>query len=354
MRADELDYDLPEALIAQEPAHEREAARLLVLSRGESVLRHHSVAELAALLPPALFVFNDTRVLPARLHTTKPTGGKVELLLIERTSEPGRDEQWLCMARPLKGLRPGMALVLGDGAVLTVEVGERVGEALLRVRLGAQGSALSVEAALACVGELPLPPYITRKPEGRDSERYQTVFARELGAVAAPTAGLHFGERLLASLAEHGHERAFVTLHVGPGTFAPLNAATLDQHNMHSERYVISAETAQAIQRAKRAGRPVVAVGTTVVRTLEACAREHGEVVPTSAATDICIYPPYEFRIIDALVTNFHLPRSTLLALVMAFAGIESARAAYDEAVRERYRFFSYGDAMLIQPRRQP
>jgi len=354
MRAEELDYVLPEALIAQEPALEREAARLFVLARDEPRFSHRCVGELAALLPPALFVFNDTRVLPARLHAVKPTGGKVELLLIERTSVPGPAEQWLCMARPLKGLRAGMTLSLGEQASLALEVGERVGEALLSVTLRAALANEEVEQALARVGELPLPPYITRKPEGRDSERYQTVFAREPGAVAAPTAGLHFGEPLLASLAEHGHERAFVTLHVGPGTFTPLNADTLDQHTMHSERYSISEQSAEAIQRARRAGRPVVAVGTTVVRTLEACARAHGAVVATSAATDICIYPPYTFRVVDALVTNFHLPRSTLLALVMAFAGVDCVRAAYAEAVRERYRFFSYGDAMLIQPRRLP
>lgn len=347
MRVDELDYELPEELIAQEPASEREAARLLVLARDEAAIAHRRIDELPALLSPALFVFNDTRVLPARLRGTRASGGSFELLLVERTSPSGPEEHWLSMARPLKSLREGTQLAIG---ALSVEVGPRVGDTLLRVTLRAPGG---VEDALEQVGELPLPPYIARKPGPHDRERYQTVFAREPGAVAAPTAGLHFGPSLLAALAQHGHERAFVTLHVGPGTFAPLHVAELGDHPMHSERYTVPAATADAVARAKQAGRPVVAVGTTVVRTLEACAAEHGQVVATSGATDLCIYPPYAFRAVDALLTNFHLPRSTLLALVMAFAGTDRVRAAYEEAVRERYRFFSYGDAMLIPPMRR-
>jgi S-adenosylmethionine:tRNA ribosyltransferase-isomerase len=346
MRAEELDYDLPEALIAQEPPAEREAARLLVMARHGSALSHARITDLPRLLPPALFVFNDTRVIPARLLGQRPSGGKFELLLVERTdtSAGAHEQRWLCMARPLKSLRAGMQLTVGS---LEIEVLERVSETLLAVCLRAEQG---VERALAASGELPLPPYIARRPVERDNERYQTVFARTPGAVAAPTAGLHFGEGLLRALEAHGHQRAFVTLHVGPGTFAPLNVEDLAEHPMHSERYEISSACAVAIREAKRAGRPIVAVGTTVVRTLEASAREHGEVTAGASSTNLCIYPPYELRVIDALVTNFHLPRSTLLALVMAFAGIEPVRAAYRAAVAEQYRFFSYGDAMLIQP----
>ncbi|MDB4988758.1 MAG: S-adenosylmethionine tRNA ribosyltransferase-isomerase [Myxococcaceae bacterium] len=348
MRADELDYDLPEALIAQEPAPEREAARLLVMARHGEQLAHAQIVDLPRLLPPSLFVFNDTRVIPARLLGQKPSGGKFELLLVERTDAPASvsqsEQHWLCMARPLKSLRAGMSLSVG---ALEIEVGERVSDTLLAVTLRSRGD---VDAALAEAGEMPLPPYIARKPVERDRERYQTVFARTPGAVAAPTAGLHFGTGLLRALEAAGHQRAFVTLHVGPGTFAPLAVDDLRDHPMHSERFEISSACAVAIREAKREGRPIVAVGTTVVRTLEASAREHGAVTAGASATNLCIYPPYELSVIDALVTNFHLPRSTLLALVMAFAGVAEVRAAYRAAVAERYRFFSYGDAMLIKP----
>jgi len=352
MRADELDYDLPEELIAQAPTPARDGARLLVMPRGEATFAHKQIVDLPALLPPALFVFNDTRVIPARLRGLKPSGGKFELLLVERVAaseeHAAREERWLCMARPMKSLHAGMQLTVG---ALAIEVGERVGEALLAVTLRA---AEGVERALAAEGELPLPPYIARAPVAQDHERYQTVFAREPGAVAAPTAGLHFGEALLRALAAHGHQRAFITLHVGLGTFLPLAVDDLREHRMHSERFVISSACAEAVRAAKREGRPVIAVGTTVVRTLEASARAHGEVTAGAGATDLCIFPPYQLRVIDGLLTNFHLPRSTLLALVMAFAGSEPVRAAYREAVRERYRFFSYGDAMLIQPASAP
>jgi S-adenosylmethionine:tRNA ribosyltransferase-isomerase len=344
MRVDELDYVLPDALIAKYPPVEREAARLLILARDTGALTHGTVLDLPQLFSSALFVFNDTRVLPARLVGQKPSGGRFELLLVERLSAPGARERWLCMGKPLKNLRPGLALRLGP---LQIEVGARESEQLIEVELTvAEGL---VEAALQAVGQLPLPPYLARAPEGLDSARYQTVFARELGAVAAPTAGLHFGERMLEALQVHGHERAFVTLHVGPGTFAPLNVDDLAAHPMHAESYAISTETVAAIARAKQAGRPVIAVGTTVVRTLESCAARHGGVLQAETArTQLCIYPPYKFHVVDALVTNFHLPRSTLLALVMAFGATEHVRAAYQAAIAAQYRFFSYGDAMLI------
>jgi S-adenosylmethionine:tRNA ribosyltransferase-isomerase len=215
------------------------------------------------------------------------------------------------------------------------------------VRLAA---ARGVSEALESVGQIPLPPYIQRAPGAEDKTRYQTVFAREPGAVAAPTAGLHFGQALISALEAAGHQRAFVTLHVGPGTFAPLNVDDLREHPMHEERYRVPEATALAIAQAKREGRPVVAVGTTVVRTLESAARATGQCEAGPGATRLCIYPPYTFRVVDGLVTNFHLPRSTLLALVMAFAGQEPTRHAYAQAVHNAYRFFSYGDAMLIRP----
>jgi S-adenosylmethionine:tRNA ribosyltransferase-isomerase len=342
MQVAELDYTLPEELIAQHPSPEREAARLLLLARDTGALQHSSIAELAERLPRALFVFNDTRVLPARLVGQRPSGGRFELLLVERLSAEGPEERWLCMGRPLKSLRPGLALTLGE---LGLTLGERRTETLVEVVLSAAGG---VGAALERVGQLPLPPYVARAPDSLDRERYQTVFARHAGAVAAPTAGLHFGETALTRLAAAGHERAFVTLHVGPGTFAPLAVDDLALHPMHEEAYAIPPETVSAIAQARDDGRLVVAVGTTVVRTLEACARTHGALRAGPGRTNICIYPPYPFRVVDALLTNFHLPRSTLLALVMAFAGAEPVRAAYRAAIEARYRFFSYGDAMLI------
>jgi S-adenosylmethionine:tRNA ribosyltransferase-isomerase len=342
MQVAELDYTLPEALIAQHPSAQREAARLLVLARDTGALQDASIANLSGLLPPALFVFNDTRVLPARILGVKPSGGRFELLLVERLSAEGAEERWLCMGKPLKSLRAGLTLQVGE---LGLQIGQRREEALIEVTLSA---ADGVASALERVGQLPLPPYVTRAPEASDRERYQTVFARHAGAVAAPTAGLHFGQSALASLAAAGHETAFVTLHVGPGTFAPLTVDDLANHPMHEEAYVLTPETVAAIERAKREGRPVVAVGTTVVRTLEACAGQHGRLVAGPGRTRICIYPPYAFKVIDALVTNFHLPRSTLLALVMAFASPAHVRGAYQAAIEARYRFFSYGDAMLI------
>jgi S-adenosylmethionine:tRNA ribosyltransferase-isomerase len=340
MRAEELDYDLPPALIAQEPAPQREAARLLVTERGRPGVAHGSVAELPRLLPPSLFVFNDTRVIPARLVGVKPSGGRFELLLVERLQDGVSEQRWLCMGKPLKSLRGSLQV-----GALSIEVGERREETLIEVTLRAP----DVEAALNEAGQMPLPPYIARQPSPGDRERYQTVFARAPGAVAAPTAGLHFGADLLCALEEAGHQRAFVTLHVGPGTFAPLSVDDLREHPMHAEHYAIPAQTAAAIAAARLAGRQVVAVGTTVVRTLEASLRKHGVVSAGADSTNLFLYPPTQVRAVDSLVTNFHLPRSTLLALVMAFAGIEPTRAAYRAAVDASYRFFSYGDAMLIR-----
>jgi S-adenosylmethionine:tRNA ribosyltransferase-isomerase len=337
-----LDYELPEAQIAQAPLPERDAARLLCLPRSGGELAHRRVRDLPELLAPSLIVVNDTRVLPARLFGKKPTGGQVELLLVERISPPGAVERWLALARG-KGLRPGTQIEFGGGA-LRAELGARQ-EQHHEVEL--QASTTEAQE-LAALGRVPLPPYITRAPDESDAARYQTVYAAHDGAVAAPTAGLHLSERLIEQLTARGHELARITLHVGPGTFAPLRSADLSEHRMHPERYAVPEATAAAIAEARAERRQVLAIGTTVVRALEAAADEHGRVRAGESATALFIYPPYRFRVVDALMTNFHLPRSTLLALVMAFGGIEPVQRAYRGAVDGGYRFYSYGDAMLI------
>lgn len=364
MDASELDYDLPEELIAQAPPPERDAARLLCLDRRSGALEHRRIRELPELLPPALIVMNDTRVIPARLFAEKASGGRVEFLLIERldaavtlTAAPAEPcappegagagaplQRWSALGQTSRGVRAGMTLRVADDFAIEVEaLGER-GEVVLR--LNAPGG---VDAALERHGHVPLPPYIRRPAESIDRSRYQTVFAAQPGAVAAPTAGLHLSEPLMAALRARGHELAYVTLHVGPGTFAPLRSERLSEHRMHAERYSVSEATARAVARAQREGRPVLAIGTTVVRALESRAGEGTLLEPGSGSTSIFIYPPYQFRVVSALLTNFHLPRSTLLALVMAFAGTDAVRRAYAAAIAERYRFFSYGDAMLIR-----
>ena len=344
VRAADLDYDLPEDLVAQSPPEERDGARLMVVARhSPAPPRHARVRELPRLLKPALFVVNDTRVIPARLFARKPTGGRVEVLLVERLEAGEGKESWLALARGTKSLR--------EGTILSVDAGEPT-MVVREIRDGGnvvlELIAKDVRAAIAKAGRMPLPPYIRRDAEATDASRYQTVFAAREGSVAAPTAGLHFSERLLAELEAAGHRLARVTLHVGPGTFAPLRSDDLDAHVMHAEHYEVSAHTASAIRAARAEGRPVIAVGTTVVRTLESSLDEEGQVVAGAGSTSIFIRPPHGPRAIDGLVTNFHLPRSTLLALVMAFAGIDETRRAYAEAVASRYRFFSYGDAMLI------
>jgi S-adenosylmethionine:tRNA ribosyltransferase-isomerase len=340
---EQLEYDLPGERIAQEPLAERDAARLLCLARHGSALQHRRVRDLPELLAPSLIVLNDTRVLPARLCGRKPTGGRVELLLVERVSGGGTCERWLALARG-KGLRPGTRAEFGAGE-LSAELCGRA-ESCFEVELRAEAG---VAQALARIGEVPLPPYIHRAPDARDRTRYQTVYAAHDGAVAAPTAGLHLSERLLAELRARGHRVASLTLHVGPGTFAPLRSAELAAHRMHPEHYAVPEATAQALREARAEGRPVLAVGTTVVRALEAAADASGTVRAGRGTTSLFIYPPYRFRVVEALMTNFHLPRSTLLALVMAFAGVESVRGAYRAALDEGYRFYSYGDAMLIR-----
>ena len=321
MRASELDYDLPAELIAQHPARRRDASRLLVADRATGAVRHRTFSELPEEVGEYVTVVNDTRVVPARLHLRRETGGAVEVLLVE----PLGDGIWEALARPSRRLRPGERLEPSDTVSRrsSVELVEALGGGRWRVRV--EGEPL---------GELPLPPYIHERPA--DPERYQTVYARELGSAAAPTAGLHFSPDVLARL---DVER--ITLHVGLDTFRPLTADTLEEHELHGERYAVEPATWTRIEAADR----VLAVGTTTTRVLETLARG----APLDGRSDLFITPGFAFRRVDALLTNFHLPRTTLLALVMAFAGIERTRELYKLAIRERYRFYSFGDAMLVR-----
>jgi S-adenosylmethionine:tRNA ribosyltransferase-isomerase len=338
MRPADFHFDLPPDLIAQEPAAERSASRLLALDGATGGLRDLRFRDLPELLNPGdLLVFNDTRVVPARVLGRKPSGGRIELLLERILTSSSA----LLQGRPAKALQPGgrVALPGGHAATLVAREGD-----LLRMEFSCD-----VLEFLELHGQVPLPPYIEREPSAADRERYQTVFARAPGAVAAPTAGLHFDPALFAALEARGVHRAFVTLHVGAGTFQPIRVPDIADHVMHPEWVQVPAATATAIAAARAAGARVIGVGTTVVRSLEAAAAD-GRVQPFAADTRIFIKPGHVFRGIDALVTNFHLPESTLLMLCAAFVGRERLLAAYAHAVRERYRFFSYGDAMFLTP----
>ncbi|MEM1416519.1 MAG: tRNA preQ1(34) S-adenosylmethionine ribosyltransferase-isomerase QueA, partial [Myxococcota bacterium] len=330
------------------PTARRDAARLLAVDAGRGVAGHAGVRDLPRLLAPALVVVNDTRVRPARLHGRKASGGAAELLLVERLGVDGARERWAALGRSNKGLPAGQRLFFPDAEapLLEAEVGERRPDGTREVRLAAEGELADV---LERLGEMPLPPYVRRAAGPEDRERYQTIFAREEGAVAAPTAGLHFTPELVAAMEEAGHRFASVTLHVGPGTFRPVRVEHLNDHPMHAERIAVPEATAEAIAAAREEGRRVLAVGTTVVRTLEARATGEGRVAAGKDRTRLFIKPPYRARVVDDLLTNFHLPRSTLLALVMALGGEAPVRAAYAAAVQKAYRFYSYGDAMLLR-----
>jgi S-adenosylmethionine:tRNA ribosyltransferase-isomerase len=354
MRLSELDYDLPAELVAQVPVEPRDASRLLLLPRAGGEARHLRFSDLPELLAPGdLLVLNDSRVLPARLVGRKASGGRVELLLVEPVDDgapgaagrpAGAGSLWRAMGQASKPIRPGARLELGGLAAVV----ERVeGEGFLEVRFALPPGAL--EEALERVGRVPLPPYVRREPSPADRERYQTVVAREPGSVAAPTAGLHFTPELLGRLAARGVERTAVTLHVGPGTFLPVRAERLEDHRMHAERWRVPEGAARAFAAARARGGRVVAVGTTVVRVLESAAAD-GELRAGAGRTDVFLRPGHRFRAVDGLVTNFHLPRSTLLALVCAFGGTARVLEAYRGAVAARYRFFSYGDAMALLP----
>ena len=341
MRLEDLDYELPPELIAQHPAPRREDARLLIIDRASGALHDARFADLPKWLQAGdALALNETRVFPARLRVRRPSGGKVELLFVR--PEPGGD--WRVLARPAKRAMPGTRLT-SEGGELTLEVAS-VGEEGERVVRVVEGDLAQV---LAARGEVPLPPYIQREADAQDRERYQTVFARIDGAVAAPTAGLHFSGTLLATLDAQGIERVPVLLHVGPGTFRPISAADPLHHRMDEEWFEVPADSARRLAGARQRGGRIVAVGTTAVRALEsACDAHGGSLAAASGWTRKFITPPYTFQAVDALVTNFHLPRTTLLLLVAAFAGGELMRGAYAHAVRERYRFYSYGDAMLV------
>ena len=342
MKLADFDYTLPHERIAQEPLPERDASRLLVLDRPNGLRQHRSFRDLPKLLDPGdLLVVNRSRVLPARLLGRKVgTGGHAEVLLVRRLAEG-----WEALVWPGRRLRPGHEIRVAPDLRVRIESESRGDKGLRFVRL--LGDA-DDETLLARHGHTPLPPYIARPDRSEDRERYQTIYARESGSVAAPTAGLHFTHGLLDRLAARGVERAEIVLHVGPGTFLPVKVDEVERHRVPAEVYEVPAATAEAIRRTRDRGGRVVAVGTTTVRTLEAAAREGGEISAGRGETDLVIVPGFQFRVIDALVTNFHLPRSSLLLLVCAFAGREAVLAAYAEAIRERYRFYSYGDAMLI------
>jgi len=340
MHASDFDYSLPRELIAQEPLPDRSTSRLLVLERSSGAIRHARFPDLIDLIAPGdVLVLNTSRVIPARLHGKRDAGGDAELLLIRELP----DGTWLAMGHPGGKLKPGRTVRFGaDSAVEIVEV---LGGGVRRVRFS---GALDAKGTLAKYGEVPLPPYIRRAPRPEDRESYQTVYATHDGSVAAPTAGLHFTAAILGRLRDKGVAMAELDLHIGPGTFKPVESDDLTQHVMHSETYRLTEEAAQTINTNRGAGGRVWAVGTTVVRTLETCADTSGRVAPGSGETRLFIHPPYTFRAVDRLLTNFHLPRSTLLMLVCAFGGYERVMRAYDEAVNEGYRFYSYGDAMVV------
>lgn len=339
MKTSDFSFYLSEELIAQTPLERRDASRLLCLDKVSGTTEHRVFSELPELLRPGdCLVMNDSRVLPARLMGARETGGAVEVLLL-RDLGGGR---WECMTRPGRKTKPGTRLIFGGGE-LEAEVLEVAEGGNRIIEFKYDGIFLEV---LERLGRMPLPPYI--KAELEDGERYQTVYSRELGSAAAPTAGLHFTKELLAKIAEKGVRECFVTLHVGLGTFRPVKAEDIEEHEMHSEFCIIPEETARIITETKRAGGRIVCVGTTSCRTVESFANEDGTMDAKSGWTNIFIYPGYKFKCLDALITNFHLPESTLIMLVSALAGREHVLAAYKEAVEKRYRFFSFGDAMFI------
>lgn len=340
MNVKDYDYDLPEELIAQDPLEDRSSSRLMVLDRQTGDVEHRHFTDILEYLHPGdCLVINNTKVIPARLFGVKEdTQAKIEVLLLKRKE----NDIWETLVKPGKKAKPGTKLVFGDG-LLTAEVVDVVEEGNRLIQFHYDGI---FEEILDQLGQMPLPPYITHQL--KDKNRYQTVYAKYDGSAAAPTAGLHFTKELLQKVKDMGVDIAEVTLHVGLGTFRPVKVENVLDHHMHSEFYMVSQEAADKINRAKESGHRVIAVGTTSTRTLEAAADENGRLHETSGWTEIFIYPGYQFKVIDALITNFHLPQSTLVMLVSALAGREHVLHAYETAVKERYRFFSFGDAMLI------
>ena len=340
MKRTDFYYELPEELIAQDPLEDRSSSRLLVLDRKSGAVSHHVFRKITEYLKEGdCLVINDTKVIPARLIGSKiGTGARIEVLLLKRKE----NNIWETLVKPGKKMKAGAKISFGDG-LLTGEVIDIVEEGNRLIRFSFEGI---FEEILDQLGQMPLPPYITHQLQ--DKNRYQTVYAKHTGSAAAPTAGLHFTPELLRAIEERGIEIAKVTLHVGLGTFRPVKVDEITDHHMHSEFYQIDEEAAKKINRAKETGNRVICVGTTSCRTIESAADESGHLKAKSGWTDIFIYPGYEFRALDGLITNFHLPESTLIMLVSALAGRENVLAAYEEAVKERYRFFSFGDAMLV------
>ena len=340
MTVADFDYFLPEELIAQTPLANRPSSRLLVLDKKTGAVEHRTFRDILEYLNPGdCLVLNDTKVLPARLLGTNPTGATIEFLLLSQRE----GDVWEIIVRPGKKCTPGKVISFGEGK-LTGEILEVLENGNRLVKFTYDGIFNEV---LDSLGEMPLPPYIHEKLSDRD--RYQTVYARHDGSAAAPTAGLHFNEEFLEEIKSKGVKLAFVTLHVGLGTFRPVKAEKITDHEMHKERYIVSTETAEIINNTKKSGGKVVCVGTTSTRVLESIADENGFISACSGETGIFIYPGYKFRCLDSLITNFHLPKSTLIMLVSALAGRENVLAAYNQAVEEKYRFFSFGDAMLIK-----
>ena len=340
MKTSDFYYDLPQNLIAQTPLADRSSSRLMVMDKASGNITHTTFKAVIDYLSPGdCLVLNNTRVIPARLYGEKEgTGGKIEFLLLNRKSE----REWEVILKPGKKAKPGSRFVFGGGK-LKAEVLEVINEGNRLVRFSYDGL---FENVLDELGEMPLPPYITEKLT--EKERYQTVYSKHEGSAAAPTAGLHFTNELLAQIESKGVKIAYVTLHVGLGTFRPVKVENAEEHKMHSEFYVIDSENAEIINKAKATGGRIISVGTTSTRVVETVASPDGVLSASSGWTDIFIYPPYKFKCIDALITNFHLPESTLLMLVSAFSSKENIMAAYNEAVKEKYRFFSFGDAMFI------
>ncbi|MDR1017419.1 MAG: tRNA preQ1(34) S-adenosylmethionine ribosyltransferase-isomerase QueA [Lachnospiraceae bacterium] len=340
MKTSDFKYDLPEELIAQDPLEDRSASRLMVLDKVTGEISHHIFKEIVDYIEPGdCLVINDTKVIPARLIGEKVgTGGKVELLLLKRKA----DNIWETLVKPGKKAKVGAKISFGEG-LLIGEIIDIIDEGNRLVKFTYEGI---FEEVLDKLGEMPLPPYITHKL--KDKDRYNTVYAKNSGSAAAPTAGLHFTPELLEELQNKGVNIARVTLHVGLGTFRPVKVEDVTKHHMHSEFYIVSKETADMINKTKEAGKRVICVGTTSCRTIESAADEDGRLKETSGWTEIFIYPGYKFKVLDALITNFHLPESTLIMLVSAIAGKENILNAYNQAVKEKYRFFSFGDAMFI------
>ena len=340
MNVKDFYFELPQELIAQDPLEDRAASRLLVLDKKTGDITHRGFRDVLEYLHPGdCLVINDTKVIPARLYWVKrDTGAKIEILLLKRREK----DVWETLVKPGKKAKPGTVLDFGDG-ILTGTVEETVDEGNRLIRFSYEGI---FEEILDRLGQMPLPPYITHQL--KDKNRYQTVYAKHDGSAAAPTAGLHFTKELLKEIQEKGVEIAHVTLHVGLGTFRPVKVENVQDHHMHSEFYIVEESEAEKINRAKQAGNRVVCVGTTSCRTVESASTEEGLVKAGTGWTDIFIYPGYRFKVLDALITNFHLPESTLVMLVSALAGREHILHAYEEAIKERYRFFSFGDAMLI------